>query len=48
MNSLWLASEEFAYNLNHIKNIQQHTVNFVTCQGIIDGGRSIGFDKANV
>jgi hypothetical protein len=30
MKSLWIASEEFADNLNQIKNVQQHTANSVT------------------
>ncbi len=35
MDNLWLASEDFADNLNSLKHIQQHTINSVTWQGIM-------------
>ncbi len=35
MDNLWMASEEFADNLNSLKHIQLHTINSITWQGIM-------------
>jgi hypothetical protein len=35
IDDLWLASEDFADNLNSLKHILQHTINSVTWQGIM-------------